>query len=58
MLKLVNMAEPPLRMPFGSDTVLRIEEKNASVARKLARMRDLALSLRILPLPRRDVKSG
>ena len=44
MLKLVDMTEPPLRMPFGSDTVRRIEEKNASVARELARLRDLALS--------------
>ena len=44
MLKLVGMAEPPLRMPFGSDTVRRIEEKNASVAKELARVRELALS--------------
>ena len=44
MLKLVDMAEPPLRMPFGSDTVRRIEEKNASVAKELAKLRDLALS--------------
>jgi NAD(P)-dependent dehydrogenase (short-subunit alcohol dehydrogenase family) len=44
MLELVNASEPPLRMPFGSDTVERIESKNASVAEELARWRELALS--------------
>jgi hypothetical protein len=31
-------------MPFGSDTVARIEAKNASVAEELARWRELSLS--------------
>ena len=44
MLELVNAPEPPLRMPFGSDTVRRIESKNAFVAQELAKWRDLALS--------------
>jgi NAD(P)-dependent dehydrogenase (short-subunit alcohol dehydrogenase family) len=44
MLALVNAPEPPLRMPFGSDTVARIEAKNASVAEELARWRELSLS--------------
>jgi len=44
MLNLVNAAEPPVRMPFGSDTVARIEEKNAKVAEELARWRQLSLS--------------
>ncbi|ACP21942.1 putative short-chain dehydrogenase protein (plasmid) [Sinorhizobium fredii NGR234] len=41
---LVNAANPPLRMPFGSDTVAVIEEQNAGVARELAEWRELALS--------------
>jgi len=44
MLTLVNTADPPVRMPFGSDTVARIEAKNASVAEELARWRALSLS--------------
>lgn len=44
MLQLVSAPEPPLRMPFGSDTVRRIESKNAFVAQELAKWRDLALS--------------
>jgi NAD(P)-dependent dehydrogenase (short-subunit alcohol dehydrogenase family) len=44
MLVLVNTAEPPVRLPFGSDTVARIESKNASVAAELARWRELSLS--------------
>ena len=44
MLALVDTPEPPVRMPFGSDTVARIEEKNASVAEELARWRELSLS--------------
>jgi hypothetical protein len=31
-------------MPFGSDTVARIEEKNANVARELDAWRALAVS--------------
>jgi NAD(P)-dependent dehydrogenase (short-subunit alcohol dehydrogenase family) len=44
MLALVDAPEPPVRMPFGSDTVARIEAKNASVAEELARWRELSLS--------------
>jgi NAD(P)-dependent dehydrogenase (short-subunit alcohol dehydrogenase family) len=44
MLALVAADEPPVRMPFGSDTVARIESKNASVAAELAQWRDLAVS--------------
>ena len=44
IVTLVNAANPPLRMPFGSDTVAVIEEQNASVAKELAEWRDLALS--------------
>ena len=43
-LKLVNAEDPPLRMPFGSDAIRRIEAKNAFVAQELARWRDLAVS--------------
>lgn len=44
MLELVDATEPPVRMPFGSDTVARIEEKNAHVAAELVRWRQLSLS--------------
>jgi NAD(P)-dependent dehydrogenase (short-subunit alcohol dehydrogenase family) len=44
MMTLVAAPEPPIRMPFGSDTVARIERKNADVAAELALWRDLALS--------------
>jgi NAD(P)-dependent dehydrogenase (short-subunit alcohol dehydrogenase family) len=44
MLALVDAAEPPVRLPFGSDTVARIESKNACVAAELARWRELSLS--------------
>ena len=44
MVALVNSPEPPVRMPFGSDTVARIEAKNAGVAAELARWRELSLS--------------
>jgi NAD(P)-dependent dehydrogenase (short-subunit alcohol dehydrogenase family) len=44
LMTIVDAAEPPLRMPFGSDTVRRIEAKNAFVAEELARWRDLAVS--------------
>jgi hypothetical protein len=43
-LALVNAKEPPLRLPLGSDTVERIESKNAFVARELAAWRTLAIS--------------
>ena len=44
MLALVNSPKPPQRLPLGSDTVARIEEKNRFVASELAEWRDLALS--------------
>jgi NAD(P)-dependent dehydrogenase (short-subunit alcohol dehydrogenase family) len=44
MLALVNAKNPPLRLPLGSDTVARIEAKNASVAQELQQWRELALS--------------
>lgn len=44
MITLANASNPPLRMPFGSDTVAAIEAKNASVAKELAEWRDLAMS--------------
>lgn len=44
IVTLVNSANSPLRMPFGSDTVAVIEEQNASVAKELAEWRALALS--------------
>ncbi|MFA1624546.1 oxidoreductase [Rhizobium mongolense] len=44
IITLANAASPPLRMPFGSDTVAKIEEQNASVAKELAEWRELAVS--------------
>lgn len=44
IITLVNAPNPPLRMPFGSDTVAAIEAKNALVADELAKWRDLAVS--------------
>ena len=44
LMVLADLPEPPLRMPFGSDTVRRIEIKNAFVAAELARWRDLSVS--------------
>jgi NAD(P)-dependent dehydrogenase (short-subunit alcohol dehydrogenase family) len=44
LMTVVDAADPPLRMPFGSDTVRRIETKNAFVAEELGRWRDLAVS--------------
>jgi NAD(P)-dependent dehydrogenase (short-subunit alcohol dehydrogenase family) len=43
-IALVNAKNPPLRLPLGSDTVERIEAKNAFVARELAEWRALATS--------------
>ncbi len=43
-LTLANAQNPPLRLPLGSDTVARIEQKNRSVAAELDQWRDLALS--------------
>jgi hypothetical protein len=44
IMTMVNSANPPLRMPFGSDTVAVIEQQHASVERELAAWRQLALS--------------
>lgn len=44
ILQLAAAENPPLRMPFGSDTVAVIEEQNRSVGEELARWRDLAVS--------------
>ncbi|OCJ18239.1 short-chain dehydrogenase/reductase [Rhizobium sp. AC44/96] len=44
MITLAHSNNPPLRMPFGSDTVAAIEKKNADVAEELKAWRDLALS--------------
>ena len=43
-MTLANSPNPPLRMPFGSDTVAVIEEQHASVEKELAAWRQLALS--------------
>jgi NAD(P)-dependent dehydrogenase (short-subunit alcohol dehydrogenase family) len=43
-IRLVNAESPPLRLPLGSDTVERIEAKNAFVAKELAQWRDVATS--------------
>lgn len=43
-LTLVNAANPPLRLPLGSDTVARIEQKNRRVAIELDQWRAVALS--------------
>jgi NAD(P)-dependent dehydrogenase (short-subunit alcohol dehydrogenase family) len=43
-IALANAKEPPLRLPLGSDTVERIESKNAFVARELAAWRTIAAS--------------
>ncbi|MCC6073918.1 oxidoreductase [Pseudomonas sp. GCM10022188] len=44
ILALVNAPNPPQRLPLGSDTVARIEEKNRLVAAELAEWRALAMS--------------
>jgi NAD(P)-dependent dehydrogenase (short-subunit alcohol dehydrogenase family) len=43
-LALADAPQPPLRLPLGSDTVQRIENKNRFVAAELAHWRELALS--------------
>jgi NAD(P)-dependent dehydrogenase (short-subunit alcohol dehydrogenase family) len=43
-MELVNAASPPTRLPLGSDTVQRIEAKNARVAQELAAWRKVAIS--------------
>lgn len=44
IVSLAGEAEPPLRIQFGSDTVSRVEAKNAQVAAELAQWRELAVS--------------
>lgn len=44
LMTMVNSPHPPLRMPFGSDTVALIESENAKVAAELAKWRELAVS--------------
>ncbi|WP_047497609.1 oxidoreductase [Terriglobus sp. TAA 43] len=44
LLTLANMNEPPVRMPLGSDTLARIEKKNAFVTEQTALYKDLSLS--------------
>jgi NAD(P)-dependent dehydrogenase (short-subunit alcohol dehydrogenase family) len=43
-MQLVNAKNPPTRLPLGSDTVERIESKNAHVAQELATWRKTAIS--------------
>jgi NAD(P)-dependent dehydrogenase (short-subunit alcohol dehydrogenase family) len=43
-IELADAPKPPLRLPLGSDTVERIEAKNALVAEELAAWRTLATS--------------
>ena len=49
LMVLADMEEPPLRMPFGSDTIQRIETKNAFVAQEVARWRALSVSTDAAP---------
>lgn len=44
ILRLVDSANPPLRLPLGSDAVARIEHKHKAVEAELAAWRDLAMS--------------
>jgi hypothetical protein len=41
---LAGSANPPLRTPYGSDTVAAIEAKNAFVAGELAQWREVSFS--------------
>jgi NAD(P)-dependent dehydrogenase (short-subunit alcohol dehydrogenase family) len=43
-MQLANAKKPPLRLPLGSDTVERIEAKNAHVTTEIAAWRTLATS--------------
>jgi NAD(P)-dependent dehydrogenase (short-subunit alcohol dehydrogenase family) len=43
-MQLANAKNPPLRLPLGSDTVERIEAKNAHVTTEIAAWRTLATS--------------
>jgi NAD(P)-dependent dehydrogenase (short-subunit alcohol dehydrogenase family) len=53
VLRIVDVEEPPMRMPFGSDALQRIEAKNAIVARELAEWRQLVVSTDLNPVGRR-----
>ena len=44
VLKLADSAQPPVRLPLGSDTVAKIEEKNRFVEAELAQWRSVAVS--------------
>ncbi len=44
MIQLAGEAEQPVRIQFGSDSVGRVEQKNAFVAEELAKWRDLSVS--------------
>jgi len=44
IVTLANAENPPLRMPFGSDTVAKLGEKNAFVEQELSIWRELAVS--------------
>ncbi|HEY2606274.1 oxidoreductase [Paraburkholderia sp. RL18-103-BIB-C] len=44
ILRLADSPSPPVRLPLGSDTVARIEEKNRFVEGELNAWRELALS--------------
>ncbi|MFB4390778.1 MULTISPECIES: oxidoreductase [unclassified Pseudomonas] len=44
MLELVNAANPPQRLPLGSDAVARIASKHAFVEGELVQWRELAMS--------------
>ena len=41
---LADAQNPPVRLPLGSDTVQRIEQKNRFVAEELAQWREVAVS--------------
>src|SRR6201991_927868 len=44
LVKLVNMEEPPVRLPLGTDTVAAIEAKIAFVGKELGRWKELSSS--------------
>ncbi|MBX9910803.1 MAG: SDR family NAD(P)-dependent oxidoreductase [Beijerinckiaceae bacterium] len=44
IVALAGSANPPLRMPYGSDAVAAIEAKNAFVSGELARWREVSVS--------------
>ena len=44
LLELANAADPPLRLPLGSDTLTRMAEKNARIERETSAWRTVAAS--------------